>query len=123
MFNSTELTSHEDAEITLSLKAIISSVGRPVDFGNTNTFSINDREVVSTIRVRNGETYFLAGLIKTSEIRSWTKVPILSEIPLIGKLFRSKSLNKGHSEVLISITPHVRECSCEEASSYMQRLD
>ncbi|MFA5670401.1 MAG: hypothetical protein WC967_14265 [Balneolaceae bacterium] len=69
--------------------------------------TINSRILDSTVRLRDGETIILGGLIQESESESINKVPILGSIPLLGRLFRNKSTTMAKSELVIFITPHV----------------
>ncbi|RNC79849.1 MAG: hypothetical protein ED557_11975 [Balneola sp.] len=69
--------------------------------------TINSRVLDSTVRLKDGETIILGGLIQESETENINKVPILGNIPLVGRLFRNKSTNLIKSELVIFITPHV----------------
>jgi Type II secretory pathway, component HofQ len=69
--------------------------------------AINTRSFVSTVRLRDGETIVLGGVIQESEISSENKFPLLGDIPIIGKLFTTseKSIRKG--ELMIYLTPRI----------------
>lgn len=69
--------------------------------------AINTRSFVSTVRLRDGETIVLGGVIQESEISSEEKFPLLGDIPIIGKLFTTteKSIRKG--ELMIYLTPRI----------------
>lgn len=69
--------------------------------------TINSRVLDSTVRLKDGETIILGGLIQESETENINKVPILGNIPLLGRLFRNKSTSLMKSELVIFITPHV----------------
>lgn len=69
--------------------------------------TINTRVLESTVRLKDGETIILGGLIQDSEVTINNKVPVLGSIPWIGKLFRSTSREMRKSELVIFITPHV----------------
>lgn len=69
--------------------------------------TINTRVLESTVRLRDGETIILGGLIQDSEVTVHNKVPILGDIPLLGRLFRNRSRETIKSELVIFITPHV----------------
>lgn len=69
--------------------------------------TINSRVLDSTVRLKDGETIILGGLIQESETENVNKVPLLGDIPLLGRLFRNKSTNLMKSELVIFITPHV----------------
>lgn len=69
--------------------------------------TIDHRVLDSTVKLKDGETIVLGGLIQEFDIESITKFPILGHIPLLGKLFQNRSYNKSSSELIIYLTPHV----------------
>ncbi|MEX2345041.1 MAG: hypothetical protein WD604_05465 [Balneolaceae bacterium] len=69
--------------------------------------TINSRVLDSTVRLKDGETIILGGLIQDSEIVNYNKIPILGDIPLLGQLFRNRSHDNSKSELIIFITPYV----------------
>lgn len=69
--------------------------------------TISRRVLDSTVRLKDGETIILGGLIQEAETENINKVPILGSIPLLGRLFRNKSTSVTKSELVIFITPHV----------------
>jgi type II secretory pathway component GspD/PulD (secretin) len=62
---------------------------------------------VPQVTVADGETLVLGGMINKTEDESYRSVPLLSEIPIIGELFKSKSKTVNKSEVLIFVTPRI----------------
>lgn len=69
--------------------------------------TINRRVLDSTVRLKDGETIILGGLIQESETENLNKVPILGNIPLLGRLFRNKSTSTLKSELVVFVTPYV----------------
>lgn len=69
--------------------------------------TINTRVLDSTVRLKDGETIILGGLISENETKMNSKVPLLGDLPFIGKLFRTSSKSKVKTELMIYITPHV----------------
>lgn len=69
--------------------------------------TIQYRSLNSTVRLKDGETIILGGLIQEIEREKTEQVPILGDIPLIGALFRSKSTIKQKKEMVIYVTPHI----------------
>ena len=69
--------------------------------------TINHRILKSTVRLKNGETIILGGLVQTNENGTTKKFPILGSLPLIGFLFQSTQKTTIKSELMIYITPHV----------------
>ena len=68
---------------------------------------ISRRFVDSTIRVKDGETIVIGGLIKNEEIKEMSGIPLLKDLPIIGRLFRYDSRSKNYSEVMMFITPKI----------------
>ena len=62
---------------------------------------------LKNIRVRDGETLILGGLIKESETQTTKKMPVLSDLPLVGLFFRGNNTSKTRSELVIVVTPHI----------------
>lgn len=62
---------------------------------------------LKNIRIRDGETLVLAGLIKETEVQATQKMPILSDLPIVGAFFRGSRSNKEKEELVIVITPHI----------------
>lgn len=69
--------------------------------------TINKRVLDSTVRLKDGETIILGGLIQESISRTTNKIPFLGDIPLLGRLFTNTFTDKGKSELIIFITPYV----------------
>lgn len=68
---------------------------------------ISRRFVDSTIRVKDGETIVIGGLIKDEELKTMKGIPLLKDLPIIGSLFRYESKATEHSEVMMFITPKI----------------
>jgi general secretion pathway protein D len=71
------------------------------------TYQIGTRNASTTLRLRDGETQVLAGLIKNEERNSASHLPGLGKIPLLGKLFSNETNTSARSEIVLLITPHV----------------
>lgn len=85
--------------------------------------TINTRVIESTVRLQDGETIVLGGLIQESKVVSENKVPILGHIPLLGRLFRSRSHDTRKSELVIYLTPHVFYGEGDERKKWESMLD
>ena len=94
---------HHEGDVTLTLKLEISSLGSL--FQNNPTF--RSRTVNSVIRLKDGETNILAGLISDEERNSLTGLPGLSSIPLLGRLFSRNSKQADETDIVMTLTPHV----------------
>jgi type IV pilus assembly protein PilQ len=69
--------------------------------------TINHRLLNSTVRLRHGETIVLGGLVQSNEDIQISKLPILGEIPILGRLFQNRSKTSVETELLIFLTPTV----------------
>ncbi|HUP50316.1 MAG TPA: secretin N-terminal domain-containing protein [Thermoanaerobaculia bacterium] len=99
---------HHNREVTLKLTVEVSNQGDPVrveGFLPQPTFAT--RTIESTIRLKDGETNFLAGLIQDSTINSSTKTPFLGEIPFIGRLFTQTREENRRTDLVLTMTPHI----------------
>ncbi|NCQ85852.1 MAG: pilus assembly protein [Microcystis aeruginosa W13-18] len=101
--------------ISLSVSPTIASPGSPIQF-NSGGLTINTltplirRELTSgLIRLRDGQSLILSGIIQERQQSSETKVPVLGDIPILGALFRSRTNRNDRSEVIILLTPKIIE--------------
>jgi general secretion pathway protein D len=95
---------HHDNDVTLALKIDISSVG-PAGYQGLPTF--NSRTVTSVIRLKDGETNILAGLISDQERRSLTGLPGLASVPLLGRLFSRNKDEDQETDIVMTLTPKI----------------
>lgn len=65
------------------------------------------RIVESTMRVKDGDTIIIGGLINEQDLQNVTKVPLLGDLPVLGALFRSTSVTRSRNEVVIMMTPSI----------------
>jgi type II secretory pathway component GspD/PulD (secretin) len=91
-----------EGDITVKIEPEVSTI---TGINPTGFPIISSRKASTTIRVRDGETFVLGGLLQEFETRSVSKVPLFGDIPLLGKLFRSERLDKTETEVIILVTP------------------
>jgi general secretion pathway protein D len=102
----------DGSEITMQTETIVSSINRAATQQLPGTAAIvapviDNRQVKSIVRVANNTPFIIGGLISTTDQTALTGIPFLSQIPLIGNLFRSTTLTKLRQEVIIVVTPHV----------------
>ncbi|TRU58342.1 MAG: pilus assembly protein [Microcystis aeruginosa Ma_QC_C_20070823_S13] len=101
--------------ISLSVSPTIASPGSPIRFDsggltiNTLTPLIRRELTSGLIRLRDGQSLILSGIIQETQQSSETKVPILGDIPILGALFRSRTNQNNRSEVIILLTPKIIE--------------
>lgn len=80
------------------------------DFAGILLFNIDRRRLeASQLRLRDGQTFIIAGLIQDRDIVEVQKVPFLGDLPLLGALFRSQSVNNERNEVVFMLTPYIMD--------------
>jgi general secretion pathway protein D len=110
---------HHNGDVSLALKLDISAVG-PAGYQGLPTF--NSRTLTSVIRLRDGETNVLAGLISDSERTSLSGVPGLASIPFLGRLFAHNKTEVTQTDIIMTLTPHIvsrPEITEEELRSFL----
>ena len=105
--------------IRLDIRQEVSSIAGPVS-DDFNELIINKREIDTTVTVNNGEIIALGGLLDDNERRTIQRIPILSDIPLIGELFRSRSRTRTKTNLMVFIRPTILS-SAEDRRAVMER--
>ena len=95
---------HHDDDVTLGLKVSLSSISG-TGFAGLPTFG--NREISTTIRLRDGETNMLAGLIRDNERTVLSGIPGLSDLPIVGRLFASNHREADQTDIILTLTPHI----------------
>ena len=95
---------HHDDEVSLALKVSLSSISGD-GFGGLPTFG--NREINTTIRLKDGETNMLAGLIRDDERTVLDGVPGLSDLPVVGRLFANNHKETQQTDIVLTLTPHI----------------
>jgi general secretion pathway protein D len=105
----------DDVEIKVGLE--VSSISKEVTGPqNSLAYQIGTRNASTVLRLRDGETQVLAGLISDSERSTTYAIPGLGSIPALGRLFSDHSKDKSKTEIVLLITPHVVRNITPEAS-------
>ena len=102
---SAQITS--DGSITLAVRPEVSSI---IEFLNVNggTYpQIATRSSENRLTMRDGDTMVIGGLVKEEDIKNYQRLPLLSNIPFFGELFKSRRIEKRKSQLIISITPNI----------------
>ena len=95
---------HHDDDVTLTLRVAVSSISG-TGFGGLPTFG--NREINTVIRLKDGETNLLAGLIRDDERHTLEGVPGLSDLPIIGPLFAHTKIEHEETDIILTLTPHI----------------
>jgi general secretion pathway protein D len=95
---------HHDDAVTLALKVDLSAISGK-GFGDLPTFG--SRQINTVIRLKDGETNMLAGLIRDEERTSLATIPGLGDIPVIGRLFAYNHKETLETDIILTLTPHI----------------
>jgi general secretion pathway protein D len=95
---------HHDDQVSLALKISVSNISG-TGFGDLPTFG--NREISTVIRLKDGETNLLAGLIRDDERRVLRGIPGLSDLPIIGPMFAHTERETRETDIVLTLTPHV----------------
>ncbi|PPD01222.1 MAG: type II and III secretion system protein [Methylotenera sp.] len=94
--------------VNIKIGLEVSSLGEKTTTKNGATvYTIGTRNASTVLRLKNGETQILAGLILDDERKSASKLPGLGDIPLLGRLFSNQEDKKSKTEIVLAITPRV----------------
>ena len=97
-----------DEEVGIKINLEVSSLVREIPSKTGSlAYQIGTRGANTVLRLKDGETQILAGLISDEERSSASKIPALGELPIVGRLFGSHKDDSQRSEILLSITPRV----------------
>ena len=105
-----EPTIYADGEVAIRLTLEVSSAGAPnADAAKTGTiaYTIGTRSVTTVLRLKDGQTEVIGGLIQDADTSDATRVPALGDIPLLGRLFGKQTDVKNKKEIIMSITPRI----------------
>ncbi|MFW6001382.1 MAG: type II secretion system protein GspD [Halanaerobium sp.] len=105
-------------QVLLKIKPSVNSIGQVISNGLP---AVNSRSAETTVILEEGEMLALGGLIKEDKIRSLRKLPIISELPLLGKFFRSEENRKLQTELMIFIKTKIITASAEAELNIIQK--
>jgi general secretion pathway protein D len=97
-----------DGQVTLRVHPVVSNI-RTFTGRNNDIPVTASREAETIVRLKDGETFAIGGLLREEELKILTKIPILGDLPFIGNLFRHRNNSKKRSEVTIFITAKIRK--------------
>ncbi|WP_077036343.1 secretin N-terminal domain-containing protein [Pelomonas sp. KK5] len=91
-------------KLNLEVSSLLNQVTGP---GGTTAYQVGTRQSTTSLRLNDGETQVLAGLINDEDRGTSNGIPGLSRLPLLGKLFGVQGTNRSKTEVVMLITPHI----------------
>ena len=126
IFNVTVHRIDDNGFITLSMSPEVSALSGitfeaaslPGTPPSTASLLTQRRLETGKIRLRDGQTLVLTGIIQDQDRVSISKVPILGDIPLLGRLFRAESNERERSELIVLVTPQILDDSDQSSSGY-----
>ena len=92
-----------DGAITVALHPVVNSLEGILN----GVPQIATRDTSTVVQLRDGETVVIGGLIQETMQHSNTKIPLLGDIPLLGKLFQNSDIERRRNELIIVVTPHI----------------
>lgn len=115
----------DEDHIRLELEPEVSTI----DFTNGVRFNgfvvpaLRTRRAKTGVELRDGQSFALAGLLDNSETKTLSRIPIVSDIPVIGALFKSKSFEKKETELMFFVTAHMVKPVNEDDLPNMRGMD
>ncbi len=101
-------TIHNDGYITMKIRPEVSSATTSIRTGQNNSIPVVDTsEAETTVRIKDGVTIMIGGLIKDERSLADSRVPLLGDIPVVGSAFRNRSRTGEKSEIVIFLTPRI----------------
>lgn len=95
-------------EVGIKVGLEVSSIVREIEStAGTLTYQLGTRNASTTLRLKDGETQVLAGLISDEDRKTANQIPGLGELPIVGRLFGSHSDTKNKTEIVLLITPRI----------------
>jgi general secretion pathway protein D len=97
-----------DDFVNIKIELEVSSLGaQTITKNGASVYSIGTRNASTQLRLKDGETQVLAGLILDDERKNANKLPGLGDIPLLGRLFANQENKKTKTEIVLAITPRI----------------
>ncbi len=99
---------YSDQEVGIKISLEVSTIAKQIAGPNGSlAYQIGTRNAQTAVRLRDGETQILGGLISSTDQNTASKIPGLGHLPIIGRLFGNNSGDSNKSEIVMSITPHI----------------
>lgn len=97
-----------DDDVTIKLALEVSTLGNPVSTSTgTVAYQIGTRNANTVLRLRDGETQLLAGLVNKQDVSNAHRFPGLGDLPIAGRLFSSQRDDKSRTELVLAVTPRI----------------
>ncbi|WP_231037779.1 pilus assembly protein PilQ [Pectinatus frisingensis] len=97
---------NDNGDITAAVHTEVSS---PLYVEDLKAYRFQKRSADTTVRLKDGETMIIGGLIGSEEAKNISKIPFLGDLPILGNFFRSTKTSKSESEIIIFLTAHIQK--------------
>jgi general secretion pathway protein D len=94
-------------EVAIKVQLEVSNILSQINVSGTVAYRLGTRNASTTLRLRDGETQVLAGLINNEDRQSIAKLPGAAEFPLLGRLFQNNDQSVAKTEIVLLVTPRV----------------
>ncbi len=98
---------HNDHEVSMHIEVEISNVADFLEIGGIRQPVFGQRKVTHDVRIEQGHSSILGGLLQTQTFTTKGGVPLLSDIPVVGRFFSTEEVQVTESEILIVLVPHI----------------
>ena len=98
---------HNDHEVSLHIEVEVSNVADFLEIGGISQPVFGQRKVTHDIRIEQGHSSVLGGLVQTQTFNTRAGVPLLADIPIVGRFFSTEEVQVKETEILIVLVPHI----------------
>jgi len=98
---------YADGDVGIKLNLEVSNVSDTIVTQGGRAYQIGTRSAQTSLRLHDGETQILAGLISDADRQAAQKVPAIGQLPVLGRLFSNHTDDSSKREIVLSITPHI----------------
>ncbi len=101
-------TIHNPTEVSVDIMARLSAVKEYREVGQNRVPVLSTREAQTQVRLKQGETLVLAGLLNNSDVKTRSGVPVLMDIPILGTFFQDQHTEQRKTDVIFLIKPQIQ---------------
>jgi general secretion pathway protein D len=111
-----------DSDVAIKVDLEVSNIVRAIESAQSGTlaYQIGTRNASTLLRLKDGETQVLAGLIQDTDRRNSNHIPGLGDIPIVGRLFGTQSDDAVKTEIVLSITPRIIRAQSRASSDNVE---
>ncbi len=98
---------HANREVSMKVTIDVSAVTSQVNIGGIQQPVIGQRKIEHEVRLKEGEVNLMGGILTDQDIKGWSGIPGLGQIPILRYLFASEHTEKHESEIVFALIPHI----------------